>query len=43
MTPLEENILESRRNEIAKGERFIEIVKEAAFGAQPLYIGVKNQ
>ena len=33
MTPLEEKIAESRRNEIATGERLSEIVKEAALGA----------
>ena len=43
MTSLEEKIAESRRNEIATGERLCEIVKEATFEAQPLYIGVKNK
>ena len=43
MTPLEEKIAKRRRNEIAIGERLCEIVKEAVFGAQPLYIRAKNQ
>ena len=43
MIPIKEKLPKHKRKEIAVGKENCEIVKEAALGAQPLYIGAKHQ
>ena len=42
MIPMKEKFVEAQEKEIVVGKELCEIVKEAALGAQPLYIGAKH-